>query len=49
MKDYQELIVKITWFSLDDAIRTSTVNENGSDNDGHWPGGTGSDGGWDRT
>ena len=47
MQEYQELIFTITWFSSDDAIRTSSVNENGSDNDGQWP--DGSDGGWDRT
>lgn len=42
MKNYEEPILKILVFSLDDVIRVSGVNENGSDNDGGW------DNGWDR-
>ena len=40
MKDYEELILKIVYFSFEDAIRTSGV-ANGEDND------TGFDG-WER-
>ena len=43
MKNYDEVVVTVILFPVDDAIRTSRVNENGEDNDGAW------DGNWDRT
>lgn len=42
MKKYDEVVVTVILFPVDDAIRTSGVNENGEDNDGGW------DSAWDR-